>query len=62
MISSVKLMCRLFVAGFRIIGYIMVFILQVILYLRLGGKYKIGDAVGQLGKGVIDALADVVRG
>jgi hypothetical protein len=40
----------------------MVFILQVILYLRLGGKYKIGDAVGQLGKGVIDALADVVRG
>jgi len=64
MISPFKLMWRLVIAGFRIAGYVLVFIVQAILYLRLGGKqyrFKLGDAAGQLGKGVTDALADVFR-
>jgi hypothetical protein len=62
MLSPFKLTWRLLIAGFRIAGYIGTFIVQVILYLRLGGpQYKLGDAAGQLGKGVTDALADVFR-
>lgn len=64
MISPFKLMWRFLIAGFRIAGYLCTFIVQAILYLRLGGpqyKFKLGDAAGQLGKGVTDALADVFR-
>ena len=42
----------------------MVFIAQAIIYLRLGGpryRFKMGDAIGQLGRSVTDALADVFR-
>lgn len=64
MISPFKLFGRLLIASFKIVGYVVTFIIQSILYLRLGGaqyRFKMGDAVGQLGKGITDALADVFR-
>jgi hypothetical protein len=64
MVSLAKLMYRLAIAWFRIMGYLVTFLLQLTLYWRLGGlkyRYKLGDAFGQLGKGIIDALADAFR-
>lgn len=59
-----RLAWRLFIASFRITGYVLVFIVQAIIYLRWGGRryrFKMGDAAGQLGRSVTDALADVFR-
>lgn len=62
MINPFTLMWRLLVASFRIIGYVLVFLVQVFVYRsRRSPQYKIGDAIGQLGTSIVDALGDVFR-
>jgi len=63
MVSPFQLANRIFVAGFRILGYCIVFIAQVIYYLCFGqrGLERIGDAFGNLGRGITDAVADILR-
>lgn len=63
LLNPFKLTGRLFVAMVRITGYFMVFIIQMLWYLRLGRDAfgNIGDAFGDFGRGVTDALADILR-
>ena len=51
-----RLFGRLLIAGFKVTGYSVVFVLQVVLYAMSGRPDKIGDAAGYLGRGVVDAL------
>jgi hypothetical protein len=59
LLDPFKLLGRLLVAGFRIIGYGAVFVVQVCWYLTHLQPDKVGDAVGYFGRGVVDALAEV---
>lgn len=59
MLDPFKLMGRLFVAAFRIIAYTLVCTVQVSIYLSQGHPEKVGDALGDLGRGTTDALADI---
>lgn len=47
------------VAGFKITGYALVCLLQVLWYLWHGRTDKIGDAAGDCGRAVVDAIADM---
>jgi len=51
-----KLFGRLSVAGFKIGGYFLVFVVQSVCYIVSGRPDKIGDAFGYLGRGVVDAF------
>jgi len=55
------LLGRLFVAKFRVTSYFVVFVVQVCIYLGTGRRDKVGDAIGYLGRGVTDAIADIFR-
>ena len=50
---------RLFVAIFKITGYLTMASYQSAWYAAHGQTYKIGDTIGQFGKGIVDALADI---
>lgn len=54
-----KLFGRLLIAGFKITGYCVTFVIQVILCLYTGQRAKITDAVGVLGRSVTDAMGDI---
>jgi hypothetical protein len=55
-----KLFGRLLIASFRITGYLIVFVAQTIWYLVCHEPKRIGDAGGYLGRGIVDALKDIV--
>jgi hypothetical protein len=59
--EAFKAFNKAFIATFRTIGYCFVFIVQVMVYLASGKPDKIGDAVGDLGRGITDAIADLFR-
>ncbi len=61
MLDPFKLLIKLFVATFKIVGYFVVFVIQVVIYLANRRKDKIGDAFGYLGRGATDAIADLFR-
>lgn len=56
-----KLFGKLMLAGFKISGYFVVFIVQIVWYAACAKPDKIGDAAGYLGRGVVDACGDVFR-
>ncbi len=56
-----KLFGKLLLACFKVTGYFLVFILQVVLYVISGQPNKIADAFGVLGRGVVDAIGDVFK-
>ena len=56
-----ELFARLIVAGFRITGYVIASIAQSVWYAANLRPDKIGDAIGFLGRGVTDAIADVFK-
>lgn len=56
-----KLFGRLFLACFKITSYFFVFLIQMTWYLIFRQPGKIGDAFGDLGRGVADALGDIFR-
>lgn len=50
---------RLFVAGFKITGYVLVATYNVGWYAAHGRKDKIGDVIGRFGQATVDAVAEV---
>ncbi len=44
-----------------ITGYLLVFIAQVIWYFAHGRRAEIGEAIGHLGRSVVDAIAQAFR-
>lgn len=51
---------RLFVAMFKITGYLFVATWQAGWYASHGQKHMIGDAIGRFGEAIVDTLAEVV--
>jgi hypothetical protein len=61
MFDPFKLLGKLFVAAFVICGYFVVFLVQVVWYLASRRPDKVGDAVGYMGRGITDAIANIFR-
>lgn len=61
MLDPFRLFGRLILSFFKIFGYTIVFVLQVLWFLLHGRSDKIGDAFGWYGRGVVDSLSDVAR-
>ena len=63
LVNPFILMSRLLICAFRIFGYFSVFLFEVLWYLKSGPRYryKIGEAYGALGRGAVDAIADVFK-
>jgi hypothetical protein len=60
-VSPFELAFRLFRAGFRITGYLIAAFAQSLWYVAHLKPDRVGDAIGYLGRGVTDAIADVMR-
>lgn len=56
-----KLFRRVFIALFRVTGYTVVLVFQIIGYLYYRRRDKIIDAFGYYGRNVTDAFAAVMR-
>ena len=54
-----QLLRALFVASVKIAGYSVASLSQAAWYLLQGNKVKVGDAIGELGRGVTDAIAEI---
>jgi hypothetical protein len=61
MLDPFRLFGRMILAIFRIAGYSIVFVAQIIWFLGHGRSDKIGDAMGWYGKGLVDSATDVFR-
>jgi hypothetical protein len=61
MLDPFKVFGRLLLASFKISGYFVVCIGQVLWYAACRKPDKIGDAFGYLGRGTVDALAGVFK-
>lgn len=62
MLDPFKLFGRLLMAMFKIFGYTLVFIAQVVWFLFHRRSDRIGEAMGWYGKGLVDCTTDVFRG
>jgi hypothetical protein len=56
-----KLFGRLLLAGLKITGYVIACSLQAIWSLVYGQPARIADAIGEFGRAVTDAIAEVFR-
>ena len=48
-------------AGFKIAGYVIGYSTQALWYLAHGSPVRVGDAIGELSRGVTDAIAGIFR-
>ena len=51
---------RLFVAVFKITGYLIMASCQAAWYAAHGQKHMVGDSIGRFGEAIVDALAEIV--
>jgi hypothetical protein len=51
----------LLLATFKITGYFVVCVVQVVWYLVCRQPDKVGDAFGYLGRGTVDAIGDIFK-
>lgn len=56
-----KLFGNLLLASFKITGYLIVFVVQVIWHVAYRQNDKIGDDFGYLGRGITDAIGDIFK-
>lgn len=56
-----KIAGKLFLAIFKITSYFTISIVQVIWYAAFRKPEKIGDAIGELGRGTVDAITDIFK-
>jgi len=56
-----KLFGRLLIAGFKITGYCISYGGQMLWYLIYRRPDRVGDAIGELGRSITDAIGDVFR-
>ena len=61
MLDPFKLTYRLVLAGFKITGYFISYGMQALWYLLHRTPERIGDAIGEMGRSVTDAIADIFR-
>jgi len=61
MLDPFRLAGRLFLATFRIVAHTVVGLIQCALYLSHRRPDQIGDAFGEWGRGVTDAVADIFK-
>jgi len=61
MSSPFRLFKKLLIALFKITGYFFVFVMQVMWHLIHLQFDKIGEAIGEFGRGVVDAIADIFK-
>lgn len=61
MINIFKFFEALFIAIFKITGYTIVFVLQMIWYIIYRRKDKIADAFGDYGRSVTDTFGSVLK-
>jgi hypothetical protein len=59
MFDPFKLFGRLILAFFKITGYFFAYGSQALWYVLHGRRDMVGDAIGELGRGITDALADI---
>jgi hypothetical protein len=51
---------RLFVAMFKITGYLFMAAWQAAWYTAHGQRHMVGDTIGRFGEGIVDALAEII--
>jgi len=56
-----KLMGKLMLAFFRILGYSVVYLAQAVWYGAHGRRDKLGDTIGFWGKATTDAIGDIFK-
>jgi hypothetical protein len=61
MLDPFKLFGHLIVALLKIAAYFVIFIIQVAWYLMVLDRARIGDAFGNFGRCVVDALGDIAK-
>lgn len=61
MLDPFRLFGRLMLAFVRIAGYLFAYGLQALWYVAHSKREHVGDAIGEFGHAVTDALADVFR-
>jgi len=52
---------RLFVAMFKIIGYLFVAAKQAAWYTAHGQRHMVGDTIGRFGEAIVDVLAEIFK-
>lgn len=52
---------RLFVAIFKITGYLFVATWQAAWYTAHGQRHMVGDSIGRFGQAIVDAVAEIFR-
>lgn len=52
---------RLFIATFKIVGYLFVASYEVAWYTAHGRRDRIGEAIGRFGQSTVDAFADIFK-
>ena len=52
---------RLFVAMFKITGYLFVATWQAAWYTAHGQRHMVGDSIGRFGEAIVDAVAEIFR-
>jgi hypothetical protein len=60
-VDPFKLLFRILLAFFRIFGYFLAFMAHTLWCVLHGHPEMAGDAMGDLGRGITDALADVFK-
>lgn len=58
LIGPWQLVSALFVVSFRVVGYTITCAGQAAWYPLHGNRAKVGDALGELGRGVTDAISE----
>jgi len=61
MTDPFRLFGRLILAGFKIAGYFVTGLAQAGWYLAHGRRDLLGQIIGDLGRGITDALSDVLK-
>lgn len=58
---GLNLLKKFIIAGFKVIGYVFVLIVEIIWYACHGRTEMIGESIGDFGRAVVDAIADVLK-
>ena len=62
MAAPFKLLWKLIVAGFKIVGYTVTGAVEAAWYITHGRRDLLGQVIGNLGQGITDAHSEVLQG
>lgn len=58
---GLNLLKKFFIAGFKVIGYVFVLIVEIIWYACHRRTEMIGESIGDFGRAVTDAIAEIMK-